>query len=164
MFVGNSRSTNAGFINKGDYDAIIIKCDKDGNQEWIKSFGGSDFECFRSVIETDDNAVIVVGDSESSDAGFKNKGDADAIMIKYNEDGNQEWIKVFGGSSVDSFESIVKASNNGVIAVGYSFSRNAGFTNKGSFDPMLIEINELKLASSEFVIKFYSRSCNKVAH
>ena len=31
-------------------------------------------------------------------------------------------------------------------------------------DPVLIEINELTLAFSEFVIKFVSRSCNKVAY
>jgi ribonuclease HI len=31
-------------------------------------------------------------------------------------------------------------------------------------DPVLTEINELKLAFSEFVFKFVSRSCNKIAH
>lgn len=90
VVVGCSDSSNAGFTNRGNDEAVIIKYDKYGRKEWIKSFGGSDYDYFTSVIETSDEGIIVVSYSDSTNAGFVNKGNEDAIMIKYDKDGNQD--------------------------------------------------------------------------
>ena len=142
IVVGRSNSTDSGFVNKGDYDAIIVKYDKDGNQQWVKSFGGSGSEKFESVTETSDGGIVIVGNSSSSDAGFDYKGGNDAIMVKYNKDGNQEWIKSFGGSKSDCFYSIIETSDKSLVVVGSSVSKDTEFINKGNNDAIIIKYDK----------------------
>ena len=140
--VGRMVSTNAGFINKGRNDAVVVKYDKDGNQLWVKNFGGASDDFFNSVVETSDNGIVAIGYSNSTDAGFSVKGNIDAIVVKYDNEGNQLWVKNFGGSSDDYFNSVIETSDKGIIAVGYSYSTNAGFVNKGNRDAIVVKYNE----------------------
>ena len=140
--VGESSSTNLGFTNNGYSDAIIVKYDKNGNEQWIKNFGGSDEDCFNSVIETQDGGFIAVGDSYSTDAGFTRNGGYDAIIVKYDSQGNQQWVKNFGGSYDDYFNSVIEAQDGGFVAVGDSLSTNAGFTNNGGRDAIIIKYDK----------------------
>ena len=142
IVVGGSTSTNTEFTNKGSEDAIIIKYDKYGSQQWVKSFGGSNDDRFNSVIKTSDKGFVTVGHSSSTDTDFANKGGTDAIIIKYDEDGNQQWIKSFGGSGTDSFNSVVEASDEGLIVIGESNSHNAGFINRGGDDAIIIKYDK----------------------
>ena len=65
----------------------------------VITFGSSGEEIFRSGINTSDGGFVVVGTSDSTDAGFVFKGGTgDAIIIKYNSNGEQQWLKAFGGS------------------------------------------------------------------
>ena len=139
--VGDSNSTNTGFTNKGGIDAIVVKYDKDGNQQWAKSFGGSDVDTFNSVIETSDKGIIAVGYSNSINAGFNSKGGGDGIVIKYDNEGNQLWIKNFSGSGLERFDSVVETSDKGIMATGFSNSVNAGFTNRGGNDAVIVKYN-----------------------
>ena len=131
-----------GISDQNIYDGLIIKCDKDGNLEWFKNWGGSRLDEFNSVIETSDGDFIVVGNSNSTNADFINKGSHDAIIVKYDNKGNQEWIKSFGGSMNDYFELVIETSSGGYIAVGRSFSTDAGFTNKGSIDIITVKYDK----------------------
>lgn len=115
--VGKSSSTNIGFNNKGSYDAIIVKYDKDGNQEWIKNYGGNNQDSFSDIIKTFDGGFIAVGESMSIDLGFINKGRLDIIIVKYDEDGNQEWIKSFGSSGGDESLSITITPGGGLEVI-----------------------------------------------
>ena len=139
IIVGSSASVNAGFGQRGIFDAIIIKYDPDGNQEWMNSWGGSGDELFRSVAPTSDGGFIVVGQSESTNAGFNNQGNYDGIIVKYDSLGNQEWMKSWGGDGDENFASVTPTSDGGFITVGFSSSTNAGFTNQGKDDAILIK-------------------------
>ena len=140
--VGRSNSTDAGFVNQGSSDAIVVKYDSEGNQEWMTSWGGSDYDNFMGVIETSDKGVIVVGQSRSTDAGFVNQGGYDGVIVKYDSEGNQEWIKSWGGSGIDAFNSIIRTSDGGFVVVGCSSSANVGFTNQGNRDAIIIKYNQ----------------------
>ena len=143
VVVGDSNSTDAGFVNQGKDDAIIIKYDSEGNQEWIKSFGGSDDDNFRSVTETSDGGFVVVGYSKSKDAGIANTSqNYQAIIVKYDANGNQKWIQPFGGSVRDEFYSVISTSDGGVIVVGSSWSTDAGFVNQGSTDAIVVKYDQ----------------------
>lgn len=140
--VGYSNSTDAGFANNGSNDAIIVKYDKHGNQQWLKNFGGSNDDYFYTVIETQDKEVIVVGNSNSTNAEFTTKGNLDSIIIKYDSEGNQQWIKSFGGSKNEYFESVIETKDKELVVVGHSSSTNVGFTNNGVSDAIIVKYDK----------------------
>ena len=150
--IGESYSTDAGFQNKGYYDSFIIQYDKDGNQEWITSFGGSNWDCFNSLIRTQDGGFVIAGFSHSTDAGFENRGGCDIVIVKYDRNGNQEWIKNFGGSNDEYVKAIIETRDKGFIIVGYSLSIDAGFTNNGLDDAIIIKCD--RNGNQEWITSF----------
>ena len=80
---GNTRSSNADFINKGQNDAWILKIDTDGNKIWQKFLGGSKNEFLFDAVELSNKSIIAIGESSSSDGDItENKGFSDALIIK----------------------------------------------------------------------------------
>ena len=157
-FIGVAQTTDGGYIavgysvstdgdltglNKGNSDAIIVKYDNGGNLVWNKNFGGTLYDQFYSVLQTSDGGCIAVGYSNSinGDLATLNKGDFDAIIVKYDSSGNVLWNKNFGGSVYDQFRSVVQTSDGGYIAVGNSSSTNGDLTgiNKGAVDAIIVK-------------------------
>lgn len=113
-------------INGNAYPSkgLIVKYDKNGNQLWAKTEGGSSNDIFNSVIETSDNCYLVVGRFKSTDInGLNTNGNADAVIFKYNSDGENIWKKSYGGSSYDEFTSIVPV-DDGYIMLGSTASND----------------------------------------
>lgn len=90
----------------------------------IDYFGGSSFDYFRGVSLTKDGGCVAVGESWSYDGDMKgfSKGSDDAVLVKYDANGNVEWIKTFGGSFFDTFYDVKQTRDGGYIAVGCSNS------------------------------------------
>lgn len=104
---------------------LIVKYDKSGNQLWANTIGGTSCDEFNSVVETSDNCYAVVGKFKSKDLeNLEINGEADAVIFKYNSEGELLWKKSYGGSSYDEFNSIVKTSDGGYIAVGTTSSKD----------------------------------------
>ncbi|PGM56125.1 InlB B-repeat-containing protein [Bacillus sp. AFS053548] len=120
--VGYSDSTDEELlgINKGYYDAIIVKYGPNGNIKWTKTFGGSGADEFKGVTTSGDSTVAV-GFSNSHDGDLElQDGYHNAIIVKYDHDGNVEWKKeIKGDNSVFSFNSVTTTSD-GYVAVGES--------------------------------------------
>ena len=110
----------------GTRDAVIIKYDKDGNLLWERKFGGSKSDVFRSIALTNEESILGVGYSNSTDIdGLSNKGN-DAIIVKYDKDGNILWKKNYGDSGSDSFNSLFILKDGSFVTVGYSTSKKIG--------------------------------------
>jgi prepilin-type N-terminal cleavage/methylation domain-containing protein len=131
--VGYTFSTNGdmtGLSKGGSYDAIIVKYDSSGNVVWKKSFGGSAADYYYSLISQTDG-FIVVGYSASTNGdmtGIKiGSNYSDAVIVKYDLDGNVVWKKVFGGTNEDNFYSIDSRSD-GIIVVGSTQSSDGDLT------------------------------------
>jgi hypothetical protein len=134
---GYSTSTDGDLSgNSGAADFVIAKFDKDGEKTWLKNYGGSGNDVFVSAIQTSDGNIYAVGNSNSNDGDVgSNKGAYDFIIAKFDEDGNKIWIKNYGGTGHDRFESIVQAGSNSFVVVGYSASSNGDLPgNKGNND------------------------------
>lgn len=128
-------------LNKGRNDAIVVKFDASGAIEWSRNFGGSGYEHLYSIISISDGGYVAVGNSNSVDGDLAglNKGNDDAIVVKYSASGVLEWNRNFGGSDYDYFYSVASVSGGGYVMVGGSDSIDGDVTglNRGGQDAIV---------------------------
>jgi hypothetical protein len=144
MLVGSSDSSDTDISNNiGDYDFWVIKVDKNGTKIWEKSFGGTQPDESFSIVKTNDNHFLIVGNSRSLDVNVsENLGSSDIWLIKINEAGELLWEKSFGGSNFETAKNISK-SNQGFYITGSS--RSADFDvikNEGNKDIWIVKLDE----------------------
>jgi hypothetical protein len=109
-------------FGNGDYDVYVVAIDREGEQLWDKTYGGTNHD-FAYKIINDNNNFILAGYSSS----FNNSLNSDGYILKINDKGKLIWEKIFGGEKWDIFYSIVQ-NNNGYIAAGYTDSFGYGKT------------------------------------
>jgi hypothetical protein len=83
---------------KGNHAVFIWKTDADGQTEWLKGYGGTDWEYGRSIDTTSDGGYIIAGYSGSDNLDFRRLrlGRNYIFLMKLNGTGGLEWIKPFG--------------------------------------------------------------------
>jgi predicted Rdx family selenoprotein len=142
IIVGDTRSSDIDVLNNnGAADIWMIKITADGVLIWEKTIGATGFDVARSISKTQDSGFIISGSSRSSDAGFINKGQNDALLIKINSEGIIEWQETFGGTEIDFLYDAVELNNKTIIAVGESNSNDGDLDeNKGFSDGLLLKI------------------------
>lgn len=116
----------------GRGDVCVAKLDRRGYLVWIKTFGGSDYDDARSIIQTDDGGYAVTGFTVSEDTG-----DRDVWVIKLDKNGNNVWDRTFGGTSEDWANSIIQTKDRGYMVAGWTSSMGAGKT-----DVWIIKLNK----------------------
>ncbi len=109
--------------NSGKEDGMLIKYSREGEVEWTRSVGGSDYDQIVSVAPTNDEGIIVGGYFESDeiqvgDYTLTNSGKEDGMLIKYSREGDVEWARSVGGSNSEDIQSVVATSDGGYIAGG----------------------------------------------
>jgi len=84
LLAGSSRSSNGDITrNNGQNDALVVQVNSQGQLEWQKTIGGNNIDFAYSVAELNNNTIIVVGESSSSDQDItENKGFTDLLHIK----------------------------------------------------------------------------------
>jgi len=131
--------------------AFIVKYDNDGNIEWAKNFGGTGTDTFRSISTTSDG-IAVAGDSNSLAINYVDKGGVSrtldrigsnytAMVVKYDNDGNIEWAKNFGGANSDYFYGVTATSDGGIAAVGNTGSPTINYVDKAGASKTLTWIS-----------------------
>lgn len=142
--VGESFSTDGEVSgNNGSLDAWLLKVDSNGEIEWENSFGGTDIDFAFSVIEDTDGGFVFVGGSFSADGDINsNQGEADAWVLKVDNNGDSVWSLNYGGSADDRLRDIIKTADNGYIATGVSSSNDGDITGQqGGGDLMVTKID-----------------------
>ena len=84
LIAGSSRSSDGNLItNRGQNDAWVLKIDTSGDLEWQKSIGGSETDFFYDAVELNDQTIVAVGDTNSSNEDIsENKGFTDLLILK----------------------------------------------------------------------------------
>lgn len=145
----SNTGTLTGLVNSGNEDAWVIKLDVAGNIGWQKILGGSLYDQLTSIALNSDGSCVLAGGTNSSNtgtlAGINSNGGYDYWIVKLDATGITQWQKLFGGSVDEAASSIVKTSEGGWIATGYSTSSNtgnlAGFVNGGSTDAWVTKLD-----------------------
>lgn len=127
---------------KGICDGFVSKFDFSGKVIWTKTFGGGDRDVFTSLAYKDEYGILVTGYSLSKDGELNklNNGNSDAIVVKYNVDGDMEWKKVYGKGGEDVFLSVVPVDFLGCVLVGYTTSKDLDV--KGNEDALILKYEE----------------------
>ena len=98
--------------------------------DWEETYGGSDNEEARSIIETKDGGYLIVGYTESQGSGKK-----DGWAIKLSPDGSMQWDMTYGGGKDDELFDVIELAN-GYAMVGTTASIGEG---KGDFWLVIID-------------------------
>ena len=101
----------------GNRDFWIVKTDSNGNKQWDKTFGGTDYDVAQSIQQTMDDGYILAGYTKSYGAG-----DYDAWLVKIDSGGNKQWDQTFGGTDEDVAFSVQQTTDGGYIVAGYTES------------------------------------------
>ena len=119
----------------GTSDFWLIKTDSKGNELWNKSYDGLGSEELRTALLTSDGGYLLTG-TTSVDISTENN----ILLIKTDADGNQEWSKIFGGSTHEHPFSVLQTSDGGYIILGNKMIYGTRYGRETSwYDPLLIK-------------------------
>jgi hypothetical protein len=91
-------------------------------QNFYKTYGNTDDEIGRSVVETNDTSFLILGSSSSF-----YEGNSNFYLIKIDSLGIFKWSKVYGGNNVDQGYCIGKKPNGNYLLTGFSNSYGNGY-------------------------------------
>ncbi len=117
ILAGGTESYGAGYS-----DFWLVKTDSNGNEQWNRTFGGTDDDMAWSVQQTVDGGYILAGCTESYGAGH-----CDFWLVKTDSNGNKEWDRTFGGTGGDVALSVQQTADGGYILAGETGSYGAGY-------------------------------------
>lgn len=118
-------TSDGGYIIFGEVDSpenekelLLIKLDSEANEQWTKTYGGTEKEFAEQVQQTSDGGYIMIGStfSFSTNPQFN---DNNCYLIKVDEQGNEQWSKTnFFGSKIDKGNSVQQTLDGGFILTG----------------------------------------------
>lgn len=112
-------------VIENEFDYYLVKVTDDGEVLWTKSYGGSNSDALRTVLEFKSNNFLVSGYCYSEDGdvvGSHGSGDAWTLLV----DGNGEilWSRSYGGSGPDIWYSGLKIDENTICFCGTTGSED----------------------------------------
>jgi gliding motility-associated-like protein len=120
-------STPVVLTSVGGYDIFIAKYTPDGKLLWAKSFGGNNLDQVNNIdVDIDGNLILgILYNSASIDcdpgpatANIINAGNEDALIVKFDLNGNYLWARSVGGPSTDRGAVVTSDKLGNVIFVG----------------------------------------------
>ena len=108
--------------------AKVYKFNSKGKKIWRRPFGGGcSREKLRSILETNDGELIIVGGKSHGNNQYKCTFEFydDAWILKVDADnGAKIWEKTYGGRNYEHLEDIVKNPNGGYYAIGTACNKS----------------------------------------
>jgi len=120
ILAGSTTRNMNSSIGGGSWDALLIKTDSKGTEQWNRTFGDFNVDKAYSVQQISDG-YILAGTTESFGAGS-----ADGWLIKTDKNGTEQWNTTFGGAGYDEIFSAQQTSDGGYILAGTTESFGVG--------------------------------------
>ena len=145
---------NITLANKGLINGMVVKYNQDGTAQWAKAVNGTGSNNIQTVSATKDGGCVAGGSfsSTSIDLGngrtLNNNGNANAVLIKFNSNGEIEFAKGIGGTANDYIASVAGTSDGGYVIGGWitssSIELDTGITlsNNGSSNGIIAKYNQ----------------------
>jgi hypothetical protein len=97
-----------------------MKLDRNGNVNWVKTYGGNDLDNITDVCEIKGSGYILTGYTESF--GKYSTFNNDAYIIRTDLQGDTLWSKTLGGPNHDYFDHVTRTRDGGFIFSGLTRS------------------------------------------
>jgi len=117
----------------GSYDFFLLKYNESGSFQWYRTFGGSLTERGKAIALDSFGNIYILGTTTSYGAGSR-----DVCLVKYNNSGNQEWYRTWGGSSLENAYAIIIDSQNNIYIGGDTYIYRSTYS---IYDMFLIKYN-----------------------
>ena len=104
---------------------VVVEAD---SVMWSQTYGGTDADYGRSVVETSDGGYAIAGCTKS----FGDRGGV-YWLVKTDEVGNMEWNQTYGGEEDEEAFSLVETSDGGYALAGLTNISNVIGYPKGDF-------------------------------
>ena len=113
---------------------IILLLPLLNGQEWTQTYGVNHFEKGKSGMQTNDGGYIIVGETRQFEMST-----SDLLLIKIDNQGNEEWQQVYGGpidysNTGDEAYSVQQTIDGGYVIIG-----STGYMSNGYFDFWIIK-------------------------
>ena len=110
-------------MNYGDTLGYLAKLSNDGNWEWVKTFGGVFLYRDNAVGIDDENNVYVAGGFKGTrtfetDVLNSNQGSLDIFVLKYDNDGNYQYVRQVGDTLDDRADGIAYGNDGHMYVTG----------------------------------------------
>lgn len=143
LFVGDTRSDDGDVQQfKGNTDYWLVKFDENANLTWQNTYGGSNFESARSVLQLESGEILINGSSRSTDGQVsENFGQNDLWVVHAEDSGDFISGLSIGGSQIDLANDAIQLESGEVVVVGSSESSDSQINeNKGGKDVLILKL------------------------
>ena len=166
-FKPNLDTNNTPPFGGGYYgDGIIVKFSPNGDRIWSTYYGGEYADYFNNCYVSNDNYLYLTGGTRSnlniSTTGSYQEnlnGSSDAMIVKFNLNGQRIWGTYIGGEGNDNFNRKGEIKNNFLYLVGVTYSVS-NISTTGTFQETFPSV--ISSAGVHGIIKFNVNSQTKV--
>lgn len=135
------RLANYTISNKGSYDILLAKFDKDGNLLWANSFG-EDVDDYGKSLVYSNGYVYLGGYFASKTLAFGNASvtnhsqelTSDIYVAKFDDSGNCLWVRSAGGNKEDQSFDIAADNDGNVFQTGNFESKYIYFSKESLYN------------------------------
>ena len=113
---------NMSILGDNYSNALLVKIDHKGEQEWKRDYTFSSTDRLNAVKELADGGIIMAGFTMSATDYSK-----DVLVIKTDAEGNVEWQRSYGDAQDETANSIDISNGGGFIITGEVINANTGF-------------------------------------
>jgi hypothetical protein len=127
ILAGNTNSSGS-----GSYDAWLLKTNAAGDSLWDATFGGAAFDNAYYMQQTADGGYVLAGYTQSFGGGGY-----DVWLIKTDQNGDEEWNRIFGESGDEVAYGVEQTARGNYILAGLTNSYGAV-----NYDGILIKTDQ----------------------
>jgi len=117
VFMAGETQGNLGGALNGYNDGWLAHFDGSGNRNWIRQIGSAGMDQASALASNGDTSVYIAGWTDG-DLGGANLGREDAWLARYDQAGNQLWMRQLGTFHVDVARALALDADGNVVVTG----------------------------------------------
>lgn len=98
------------YTTSQQHDAWLVKTDENGREQWAETYGTDQAFYANSLRQTADGGYVLCG------GRWYDGEPRDALLVRTDDDGSQQWRRTFGGDETESFYAITGDGDGHLVA------------------------------------------------